>query len=500
VGHYHASIKVAKKEGDGRMRASAHYAYLGRTGAFEKLRSTEELVQIESGNMPSWAQADASIFWLASDRFERENGTVYRELEAALPRELSLAQQKEIVEAFRDTVLKYHPYTSAIHIKDASDGQPQPHVHLMWSERKLDGIEREPTQFFKRTAAARKGKDGKARHQPDPASGGCRKVSMQPRLDEFRELWATLVNEAYRNAGLDERVSHRSLADQGIKRKPERHLGPIRMRSEEGKTLLSRRKATMEAHDEEAHALKIMEQTANMRSRQNLLHDLFTRRLVTSDSMALEDETIDIALNRYLSSTLSSSQTRIKNSYENQTHISPSIIRRAHKPRAYSSEIAHAKTWRSKALIMQYGIVSDLIATYWRMHQVKNRREVVYEQKGGENRVIDKGALITARNGNQSEIAVMIELARMKKWPSIVFSGSEDFKLNAMTAALRAGLKVSTVSPNDEKLLDQIKINSQKNNERESASTGSATNVNRSSLRTKMSPAPSRAKSKSEDQ
>jgi hypothetical protein len=272
------------------------------------------------------------------------------------------------------------------------------------------------------------------------------------------------------------------------------------MRSEEGKTLFSRRKATIEAHDEETHALRIMEQTANMRLRQNLLHDLFTRRSATSDSLGLEDETTAIDLNRYLSSTLSSSQTQTKNSFKNQSHMSPSIIRRAIKPRAYSSEIEHAKTWRSKVLIMQYGIVSDLIATYWRIHQVKNRREVVYEQKGGENRVIDKGALITAKNGNQSEIAVIIELAKIKKWPSIVFSGSEDFKLNAMTAALRAGLKVSTVNSNDEKLLNQIKINFQKNNERELARTGSGTNVNTSSLRTKMSPAPSRAKTKSKDQ
>ncbi|MGK3295970.1 hypothetical protein ACSLNR_29340, partial [Escherichia coli] len=41
------------------------------------------------GNMPEWARDNPSHFWQAADQFERANGSTYRELEIALPRELT---------------------------------------------------------------------------------------------------------------------------------------------------------------------------------------------------------------------------------------------------------------------------------------------------------------------------------------------------------------------------------------------------------------------------
>lgn len=456
MGHYHVNIKVAKKEGCSTMRASSHYAYLGRTGAFEKLRSQEELVQIESGNMPSWAEQDAAIFWLASDSFERENGSVYRELEAALPRELSLEQQKSIIVAFREKVLKGHPYTSAIHIKNASDGKLQPHVHLMWSERKLDGIDRDSVMFFKRAAAARKGKNGEVSHYPDIANGGCRKVSMQPRLDEFRELWATLVNEAYRKAEVNEQVSHLSLANQGINREPERHLGPIRMHTEDGEKLLARRKAQKEAHAEEAYAQKIIDRTANMRRRRDLIQDLVNCSAEKNELTVVREGTFNTG-QLHPAHGFVKFQAKNPSKKFTSTSISLPAVQHALNPRAYPSGLHYAKVWRSKALLKQYGLVSDLIATYWRMRVVKNRQEVIYEQKNAENRVVDQGNHITAKNGNESEIAIIIELAKIKKWPAIIFTGSEDFKARAIIAALKSGLDVNARNPDDEKLLEKIK-------------------------------------------
>lgn len=50
--------------------------------------------------MPEWAKDDPAHFWQAADAFERANGSTYREIEIALPRELNEAQRLELVRDF----------------------------------------------------------------------------------------------------------------------------------------------------------------------------------------------------------------------------------------------------------------------------------------------------------------------------------------------------------------------------------------------------------------
>ena len=57
-----------------------------------------------------------------------------------------------------------YAYAFAIHNPRAMDGKEQPHCHLMFSERLLDGIERDPDQFFKRF------------NSKDPSKGGAKKT------------------------------------------------------------------------------------------------------------------------------------------------------------------------------------------------------------------------------------------------------------------------------------------------------------------------------------
>ena len=112
----------------------------------------EGLEHGEHGNLPAWAQADPLEFWWAADTHERANGAVYREIEVALPRELTPAQRQELMHEFIQTHLgQRHTYTLVIHNPTAApDGGEQPHVHLMFSERIQDGTRRDPVQYFKR--------------------------------------------------------------------------------------------------------------------------------------------------------------------------------------------------------------------------------------------------------------------------------------------------------------------------------------------------------------
>ena len=91
----------------------------------------------------------------------------------------------------------------------------------MYSERMIDGIDRDPAQYFKRY-------NSKA-----PERGGCRKDSAgtEERLQATRERWADVQNIYLERQGHAVRVDHRSLKEQGIDREPEKHLGPKRARS-----------------------------------------------------------------------------------------------------------------------------------------------------------------------------------------------------------------------------------------------------------------------------
>lgn len=209
---YHCSVKVG-----GRGKAASHAAYITRDGKYSGRERYEDLESTGHGNMPAWAAHNPAHLWSAADEHERKNGATYREIEVALPRELNPEQRRELVEDFIQRELgDRHAYQWAIHTtKAALEGGEQPHAHIMYSERTLDGIDRDPEQFFKRYNAK------------NPARGGCRKDSAgtEERLLATRERWAGIQNEHLARHGHAVTVDHRSLADQGIDRAPERHFG-----------------------------------------------------------------------------------------------------------------------------------------------------------------------------------------------------------------------------------------------------------------------------------
>lgn len=222
---YHLTVKIGKR-GTG----SKHAEYIQRSGAYENYKGGEDLVHVEFGNMPCWAQHCRAEFFRQADLQERKNGSSYREFEAAIPRELSSEQHIEFVREFVGREIgEDHPYVWAIHNPIATlGGGTQPHVHVMFSERKLDGVERNPDEFFKRY------------NSKNPENGGCQKESKfsggldheerKAALVGLRERFATLQNKYLATNGHASRVDHRSLKNQGIERQAERHLGPERCR------------------------------------------------------------------------------------------------------------------------------------------------------------------------------------------------------------------------------------------------------------------------------
>lgn len=223
---YHLNASTGSQSGG--QSAAAKVDYIARAGRYREGRS--EVALIESAHMPDWvndgtgrAAGAALDYWRQADKNERANGVLYRQVEFALPIELSTLARQELARKFAESLSQVSggnlPYTLAIHEKPGN-----PHAHLVLSERINDGISRDRETWFKRAAASPKGR------ALDPAIGGARKADIGSRrkkwLEETREQWADIANQALRMAKVDAFIhpwSHQAL---GLRRLPGVHLGP----------------------------------------------------------------------------------------------------------------------------------------------------------------------------------------------------------------------------------------------------------------------------------
>lgn len=224
---YHLSFKNGKKA-----QGKLHASYICRENKYSK-HNYEELFYKESGNMPEWVESNTD-FWNAADLHERLNGRTYSEIEIALPNELTHEENIELTKRYVEEVIgKDHPYTFALHDKSASldKSQKQPHAHIMFSERKLDGIERSEEDFFKRY------------NPKNPELGGAKKDpewNKKNKIQEVRKHWEVFHNRELEKRNIDKTISADSLVvqreraiengdvklAQELDRIPQVHMGP----------------------------------------------------------------------------------------------------------------------------------------------------------------------------------------------------------------------------------------------------------------------------------
>lgn len=230
---YHVEIKSGHKG-----VAAEHATYIAREGWH---RRRADVMFSGHGNLPPWAEGIPANFWKAADRHERANGAAYRELVIALARELTLEQLRAMVGRLISDLVGTRPYQFAVHASKSSlQGEYNPHLHLMYSDRLPDEVARPAERMF-------------SRYNPeDPALGGCKKdhcgrTRQQVRDDlvSKRKAVADIQNEYLAKNGCPTRVDHRTLKEQGKEQEAERHLGPARinrMSAEEKAVYVGRRK------------------------------------------------------------------------------------------------------------------------------------------------------------------------------------------------------------------------------------------------------------------
>lgn len=153
-------------------------------------------------NTPDW-MLDRAALWNAVERIEqRRDAQLARDFILSLPHELTEEQRVELMRDFlrQEFVARGMIADFSIHAPDRQSDQRNHHCHVMVTMRELTGA-----------GFGLKNRDWN-------------KTTL---LEQWRERWEQTVNRHLARHGHDERVDHRSLADQGIDREPEPKLGPV---------------------------------------------------------------------------------------------------------------------------------------------------------------------------------------------------------------------------------------------------------------------------------
>lgn len=212
---YHLNVRYCSKSKG--QSAQAKNEYINRNDKYSK--RLDDLQFSGFGNMPKFAENNPQKFWQASDIYERANARVCTEIVFALPRELNLEQQQELVQSFINSTVNSErnklPYSFAIHNDKANNN---PHCHLIFSERQLDGIERSEEQFFKRA------------NSKNSELGGTKKTAdFRDRdfIKAVRKTWSEQANFALEKHGHTARIDERSYQEQGIDKEPRARLDRV---------------------------------------------------------------------------------------------------------------------------------------------------------------------------------------------------------------------------------------------------------------------------------
>ena len=252
---YHLRVKDDTKSGSKRISAKKHVDYIlredGKSHADyinrEGAQSSRDDCVFKGSQLPKWAKGSAQKFFSAATRYEDKGNVRYREIELSLPNELSLEQNLEIVDKFIAEHLSSHYYAYAVHEKVGElSGERHPHVHIMFSERLIDDVEkiseRPACKYFRRAAKPLKGEQvASFERRREHGAPKDKKWHNKKYLYEIRADFARIQNEVLARNGFSIRVDYRSLKTQQMeaekhgddflanvcKRMPESYIGVI---------------------------------------------------------------------------------------------------------------------------------------------------------------------------------------------------------------------------------------------------------------------------------
>lgn len=170
--------------------------------------------------------SDRAVLWNAVEKIEKaKNAQLAREIELALPIELTREQNISLVRRYVNQHFVTVGMCADICIHDKNSGNP--HAHIMLTMRPFEqggewGAKQKKEYILDRDG--NKIYDPKKRQykcKPNPATDW----NKQTKAEEWRAAWADCVNSALERGSHAGRIDHRSYERQGIEQIPTVHLG-----------------------------------------------------------------------------------------------------------------------------------------------------------------------------------------------------------------------------------------------------------------------------------
>ena len=212
---YHLHVKVIGRKAGSSAVASAAYRSASRLRD-ERLERSHDFsnkrgvvhseVMLPEDAPEQWS--DRERLWNNVEAFEaRCDAQLAREVEFALPREMTQAQGIELARDFvqAEFVDRGMIADLNVHWDRAEDGTPKPHAHVMLTMRSVD------------------------ENGFGPKVRDWNRTEM---VERWRERWAELANERLAELDIDARIDHRSLEAQGIGLEPQTQIGAPAQRIE----------------------------------------------------------------------------------------------------------------------------------------------------------------------------------------------------------------------------------------------------------------------------
>ena len=386
---YHLAAKVISR-GQGRSAIAAAAYRAGeritclRTGLTFDYRLKKEVAYrhiFAPKNSPEWVK-DRSRLWNEVELAEkRRDSQLCREIELALPHELSMKAQIAILEEYvlKQFVKQGMVADVALHAKEGNA-----HAHILLTLRHIT-----PQGFGQK----------------------CRTWNTTDQIEQWRFAWASHANRKLSAVGSKARIDNRSLEDQGIQRLPTVHEGVHRHMA--GRGLPSFRQE-----------LNRLIKEKNMTTQQTKTSSITSAQIGTHKPSSLPLK-IDAIRQRH--------------------NIKPKSTEKADKDSGFwfqqSGDEEPTDFFTAKA---QHDYWEKLVAFFGhdQVQRSHDQHGFHLRIKVDEKRVVyDYGSKVRCASGSDEEIRVAIQLAKVKGWKKLRVSGDKEFRRRAFFEAIRQGFK-----------------------------------------------------------
>jgi Ti-type conjugative transfer relaxase TraA len=393
---YHLSVKpISRASGRSAVAAIAYRAAEkltnerdGLTHDFTRRSGVEhsEIVLPEGGNA-EWAK-DRSALWNAAEATEkRKDARVAREIEIALPHELTAEQRLDLTRDFAQGLADRYGVAVdfAIHSPHRDSSVLNHHAHIMMTTRKVerDGLgEKSELELENKKLEAL----------------GLPNTHQQVR--DMRIAWEQRANVHLARAGLDVRIDHRSHQERGLEIEPTQHMGVHATQMERRGKAVSRTRLDEDAA--KRNAALIREQPEQVLT------------ILTGEKSVFDRQDVARALHRYIGEVVEFQSALAK------VMVSPALVELQSEQRDQAGRVVESARYSTREMV---AIERDMAVSADRMagrrdHGVSGRhvaaavarQDRAIRLAGGAGLAAEQMAAIEAVTG-QERIAAAVGLA-----------------------------------------------------------------------------------------